>query len=500
MYEVSKTTGAEVLVASDASSIDFSYLPGEGALYRIVNKSESADVKLVNQPGRQIFEPSNAVDYRMAPAIIVNADDSIDMWLQAPGHNGAWDSIVYRRSTDGGVTWTADQTVLEPTTDSGDRYCVSEPSVVKVGAYYYMAYTGCGTPTGLNRDVFVARSESRTGPFLKWNGHAWGGGAPAPLLDYAGPVDQPGIWAPSLILREGQLRVYYQHNQNGAQAMLATAADPFADHWPNTLSYAGVSGIPFNEYDNEEAPDFKYVDSFNRYIAVATRDRFGDSATVSVWQSEDGIHFERAAFQGVRTERGAHNVGISGDSSGHVDAAQNHFIVYGYQRESDAVNRWPTYMNPIAFGTAAPGTSPVAGKTSSSFNYWWSGPKLIDGDDATGWSSAGSPSPTGTEQWASIDLGKSYLVSGMKVTPNAGGAGFPVDFKLQYSHNQTDWHDIRGQSYAAYSNPGSGMQTFVFDHPVNARFLRIVASRLSTDGSSTYYMQLGEMSATVIVQ
>lgn len=121
---------------------------------------------------------------------------------------------------------------------------------------------------------------------------------------------------------------------------------------------------------------------------------------------------------------------------------------------------------------------------------------IIDNNIASFWTSNGHGSATATESFT-LKYAQPYSFSKLKLTPRAGGYGFPVNFKLQYSIDGTTFADIPGQSYTSYSNPGSVAQSFTFA-PVKAVALRVLATRLSTDDfGANYFFQLAEAGASL---
>jgi hypothetical protein len=124
----------------------------------------------------------------------------------------------------------------------------------------------------------------------------------------------------------------------------------------------------------------------------------------------------------------------------------------------------------------------------------WGAAKLTDGDTSTVWSS-NIYSEANTTEYVTLDLGTKTNTSQINITPRAGGLGFPKDFSLQFSNDGTSWNNIRGMSYEDYVNPGSSVQTFMFPENIEARYLRIKATKLGTDDGGSFLMQLAEISA-----
>jgi hypothetical protein len=136
--------------------------------------------------------------------------------------------------------------------------------------------------------------------------------------------------------------------------------------------------------------------------------------------------------------------------------------------------------------------TPRVGVATSSCTdlHTWAPENGIDGDINTVWSSNGYDSPANTE-WIVVNMGKSQNIGRIRVFPRDGGWGFPQDFKFQTSNDGTNWTDISGQSYVDYPNPSSAEQIFTFD-PVIARYVRMYATKLGTDGFA-YYFQLEDI-------
>lgn len=128
----------------------------------------------------------------------------------------------------------------------------------------------------------------------------------------------------------------------------------------------------------------------------------------------------------------------------------------------------------------------------------WEPTRIMDGSITTNYSSAAQALQTNT-QWVGLDLGGSYAVNKILLVPRfASGTAycFPIDFKLQSSMDGTTWTDVAGQSYVNYPNPTHNAgEIFTFGASVNARYFRLYATKLRTDGGASYYLQLAEMYA-----
>lgn len=137
--------------------------------------------------------------------------------------------------------------------------------------------------------------------------------------------------------------------------------------------------------------------------------------------------------------------------------------------------------------------------TASSYISGWEPYTVLDGNNSKAWSSSQHTQAASTE-WVYVDTGASQNITGIRLQPRQGGLCFPVDFKLQYSNDGSSWTDVPGQSYTGYPNPGSSMQTFKFSSLVNARYIRLYATKLSLDDKKSYYCQIAELYADNVIQ
>lgn len=135
---------------------------------------------------------------------------------------------------------------------------------------------------------------------------------------------------------------------------------------------------------------------------------------------------------------------------------------------------------------------PVSGATASSELSPLTAAKAIDGDRGTFYSSQGHPDADHTE-WLQLDLGsRQHAISGVRLDARVKGYGFPIDFKLQYSDNGTAWTDAPGGAFTNFSNPGHQEVSIPFTKPINARYLRLYATKLGHDDYNAYYLQINE--------
>lgn len=293
--------------------------------------------------GNDIYTPckDESYVYRYGPSMIRNADGSIDAYFSAPGVFDQWDWIFYRHSPDGGKTWTTEKSVLQPTPDSADFYSCCDPGIVKIGDYYYLAYTSTVVEGGVDNNVFVARSENLDGPFEKWNGSGWGG-RPAPIIEYTGDPDTYGAGEPSMVVLDGKLYLYYTWRDGELNQTRLSIADANNPDWPSTLEYNGIA-IDHIAGDTDSA-DVKYVEDYGKFIAVSTASRFTTDSYLKVYCSDDGLTFEESYALKSNTSHCCHNCGITGRPDGHIRLSDNVYIAYAYGQE---FGTWATRINEV---------------------------------------------------------------------------------------------------------------------------------------------------------
>lgn len=311
----------------------------------------SSGLQITAQAGWDIFDRENPPEgqtgsYRYGASIIINDDNSIDWWAAGPGlYPGyeEWDWIRYRHSVDGGKTWGTEKVVLRPTPGSLDAYSVCDPGVVKFGGYYYLGYTSTTSASGVENDVFVARSQSPTGPFDKWNGSGWGGN-PQPFIEYDGSAGGWGAGEPSFVVKDETLYIYYTWNSAETRVATVSASDT---NWPGNITHHGVA---LTRGSGEDSTDVKYIDAYGKFIGISTANRFSAESSIKVWESKDGLTFTSAGkVEGIAVQDWAHNAGISGTANGHIDLEDDNFIAYAYSPSNSNVPwaYWNTHLNPV---------------------------------------------------------------------------------------------------------------------------------------------------------
>ncbi|MDP4206734.1 MAG: hypothetical protein Q8859_12155, partial [Bacteroidota bacterium] len=287
-----------------------------------------------NKSGTQSYLNGSAVDGSYAATL-----------FPGNGVDSYWDQIVYRRSTDGGKTWTSGQNVLKPTMGSRDQFSVCDPGAATWGGYYYIGYTSTEDSRGTDNHVYVCRSKSPVGPWEKWNGTSWGGNKPQPVIEYTGDANFFGAGEPSIVLYNSKIYFYYSWNAGGNEEVTTRVAiaDENDENWPAHLVVQGTvinkTSIPGSDHC-----DVKYRDDLNKFQAIHTASRMTANSYMVLWESSDGINFTKVGELRSQLRPYLHNCGWSGDGKGHMNPNKQQFVSYAYGSTWAA---WNTYWQPL---------------------------------------------------------------------------------------------------------------------------------------------------------
>ncbi|MBU6308360.1 MAG: discoidin domain-containing protein [Planctomycetes bacterium] len=201
----------------------------------------------------------------------------------------------------------------------------------------------------------------------------------------------------------------------------------------------------------------------------------------------------QATFRGWNTARTSE---VKKMFSWAFDPAQVRWATLGSAVASTAATAWDDVRVGSLAEVGPPPALPmprvnVVASASSSIPGWEPA-KFVDADDNTVYSSNGhGPNSTMTE-WAAIDLGAIHGVGSLAIAPRSGGWCFPVDYEIQSSADMTTWTTVPGQVHVGQERP-EGVVTHTFSMPVQARGLRVYATRLSPDGSGNHYLQIARL-------
>ncbi|MBO7406011.1 MAG: S-layer homology domain-containing protein [Clostridia bacterium] len=292
--------------------------------------------------------------YRYGPSMIINGDGTLDVWTASnSGVSGEIDWGKYRRSYDGGITWTQDTGAVRPTSAAEDWNWSCDPGIIKIGEYYYATYTTILWHDGLDNNLFVARSKTPQGAFVeKWTGSGWGYGDPKPIVTYDGQKAKWGCGEGSSVVVGNTLYLYCSCNDNMGDFTKVYTADANDPNWPATLKYRGIM---YKHDSAEDSCEVKFIDAYNCFLSVATASRFSDKCYVHIMTSFDGLCFRQEsvlshAEKSSNIQTHIHNMGITGDEHGHIDIFNTqHYIGYAYQPDGYSWGNWPTRLTPVVF-------------------------------------------------------------------------------------------------------------------------------------------------------
>lgn len=292
------------------------------------DSSKKLNVSIEEDSGYDVYKVHESVPsgYRYGPSMIVNDDGSIDLWL-AGGGSGIeqWDWIVYMHSDDG-VEWTEERCVLQPTPNGLDHYSCCDPGVIYVNGYYYLGYTATANENQCDNNLFVARSKNPDGPYEKWNGSGWGGDDPKPIVFFSEDQSYWGTGEVSFVELDGTLYIYYTMNGAEGHTTRVATADADDENWPLNMEYRGIAlGKGTND-----AIDVKYMDEYNKFIAVASEERLTAESYLMFYESNDGLSFEPVSAVKENVYYFCHNPGISGTPDGHIKADTRTLVAYAY--------------------------------------------------------------------------------------------------------------------------------------------------------------------------
>ncbi len=260
-----------------------------------------------------------------------------------------WDQISHQHSTNGGKQWSKEEMVLQPTEFSRDAISTCDPGVAKWGGYYYLGYTSCDDETGTENDVYVCRSRHRGGPWEKWNGEGWGEN-PQPVIDYSpGLVPSSAVFGagePCFVVLNDVVYFYYswiEGHGTKANTTCVSTADAGDLNWPGNLVYRGVA-VNKSNIGAADHCDVKYNEGSKKFLAIHTASRMTENGYLVLWESADGITFEKVEELHDHLMPYLHNCGWSGDEKGHIREGVQQYLSYAY---GETWAHWNTRWVPI---------------------------------------------------------------------------------------------------------------------------------------------------------
>ncbi len=322
--------------------------------------------------GYDIYQcpPSVSYGYRYGASIIINDDNSYDLWWATIGAYGEADWISYKHSADASTkeSWTQEKTVLQPSGYGLDSFSCCDPGVIYFNGYYYIGYTSTSDKSGGGNcnSVYVARSRNADGPFdEKWDGSGWSQN-PVPIITYDGAVylknsTTDHLWGcgePSFVLVDDVLYIYYTFRADNTSGgvynrMFVATADATEENWPATIQKQTRGGVTIsaNADLTNDSLCVAYVEKYDKWIAVATMRQREANSSIGVWQSNDGVIFSKVNEKNTNVMKYCHNIGISTDKEGHIKEDHDTIICYAYgswtQGTSGTWGHWNTRVQHV---------------------------------------------------------------------------------------------------------------------------------------------------------
>ena len=314
--------------------------------------------------GRDVYMPrkSQSWGYRYGPTIMVE-DGVCHAWFASPGDCYEADWFTYRKSIDGGLTWTDEKVVMAPVPDSMDWFSVCDPAVIKYGEYYYIGYTSTvfANGGGVCNNGFIGRSKSPEGPFERWNGAGWGEkretadgtlhwlGRPAPVIYYDEDWHNWGAGEFSFVIKDKTIYIYYtwtskDRDGNFIHETRVATADITNENWPSTIVQQGVAVK--RPRGSNDSYDVVFCEDLNKFIALSTDFRFSEDSVLAVYESDDGLRFTRVNSVKAKTGWMCHNCGISGDAQHHIKSGDTMLLGYAYGNQWGC---WGTRIHNYSF-------------------------------------------------------------------------------------------------------------------------------------------------------
>lgn len=281
------------------------------------------------------------VHYSYGSAIIL-VDGTYYNYYCSTGSKG-WDDIRMIKSADK-VNWTQPVVVLTSTNPGDVAAC--DPSVIKLGEYYYMYYSGLDE--NLYTANYVARALHPEGPFQKYSSGVWDSRlVPSiivrPKISLAGnPNQEYGAGQPSVVNVNGVLYQWYTDTTYEAG-------------WCSTLLIKSIDGVTWTEPVKTSlglcSNDVKYNAATHKFNLYGMAGSHTANVELSVLESADGITFHTEILR-RNLPPFSHNIGVSGDEYGNL--ILDGFITFGAPQdfsESDRWGYWDMYMIELDTGS-----------------------------------------------------------------------------------------------------------------------------------------------------
>ncbi len=466
--------------------------------------------ELYGEPVRVYSTDMQSGGYRYGPAVISDGEGNAEAFFSADYGSSVWDVISYRTSSDNGENWGEEKITLSPVPNSDEHYSNCDPGAFKAGEWYYVGYTSTFNGKGLYNFIYCARSKTPADSqsWEKWNGSGWGGSNPQPVIRYLGTQTEYGIGEPSFVLLNNTVYMYYTYIGtlgNGAQVrQTRVSCAPYGENWCADLYDAGVARNGRGLY--EDSFDVKYIPELEKFFAVCTDNRFSQNSYVKTFISDDGVRFYEIPCDSSAAEKGLHNIGISGDGSGHMSLSADSFVMYAHT--TDGVwGKWNTSLSRIRLRT----------ERVINFRKFFpdcaSDPEGREADGAWGLTNVENQDeeiPRGTYAavnalkddssfyWSENYPQSRYCVAfavkaenkrtrGVKLRFPESLDGVPEDFRFEYSNDGIIWHKAPCAQIKGFRATEYKTYDFPFERGTEAKYVRLVATKLGRLGVTELY-------------
>jgi len=470
--------------------------------------------------GHTIFNPTSEWGYSYGPTFVMGENGHVDGLFSSPGSLGtvatSWDTLVWRSSEDYGKTWTDGKVSIQSTENGYNMYSCCDPGMVYFNDYYYVGYTT--TRDRATNVAMVKRAKSLDGPWEDWNGTGWEQDNGNHVVNWYGSDDKYGIGEPSIVVVEDKIYYYYTYQGNlpngiftdCTRVAIGDATDP---NWPATLQEAGraVDRV----YGTQDSLDVKYIPALKKFLAVNVLNVRSTISEFCFYMSDNGVDFYQIGSVNASGYTGFHNSGMAGNGYGHIDLEQPIIMGYAYQESNGTWGQWPTAISYLTIEQKEKIVESSYVETYAEDPTWEKEPKafayttlqdtnpnvplsgcapenVLDGNPATKYYSR-------TVRYDFVGQAIAIKTSGsfskVIVQPVANMVHFPIDFKFQYSNDGIIFYDIEGAEYKGYSITDAKPITFDLGTKIKAKYVRLLADKLSKDNFGSYALEIAEMSA-----
>jgi hypothetical protein len=387
-----------------------------------------------------------------------------------------WDRIYYSESADSGSTWSDPQQAFMI-----QNVQVNDPSVLRLWDtineryYYRMYYTYY--PSGLNVDTnFIATSVSEDG--LNWTHEGV-------LIGTNNGIDLDGAWSPSAISSDstGSLVYLYFHNNHPDGRIFRTTLHSHGSVFEKTTTIPVTTASGLRANPDVTINDGKWWMYYNG--SSLTSDNKGNFNTCRMY-SDDGINWKESSNNPIQQND------TMATCTPHVVWLSDTTYQLWYGFGSPSFLDFSVYRQLLV---NEPEIIETVNASSQALDVMKAA-KAVDNDRFTFWSSVGYVGSGLHTEWIYIDLGQPITVSQVNLLPRFADRSamcFPINFKFQKSDDGENWSDIEGQSYSDYQCRDTIEQKFFFSSPVETRYIRLYATKLSADSYGNYYCQIAEL-------